>query len=225
MESREEDLCAAQLEALGRIMASFTHELKNHLAIINESNGLLMDLLDMVRLCDEPLALRLDKITASTKKRLAMAAEMAQILNGLAHRMDTPLATFAVNELIREELAFVNRFAHLKMVKVDTSFGEGVPAIHNNPALCQFILFKMFTAALARTEAHELLTISTEAVGDSCRVIMAVPDGGATEAEDLTLDDAFDSALHKAGASFQLVTEPGKNRSLVLQLSSLALSP
>ena len=36
-----------QLAYLGKLMAGLSHELKNHLAIIKESNGLIEDLLSL----------------------------------------------------------------------------------------------------------------------------------------------------------------------------------
>ncbi|WP_028584948.1 hypothetical protein [Desulfogranum mediterraneum] len=41
----DHELCQKRLAAHGRIMAGLSHEMKNHLGIIRESNGLVEDLL------------------------------------------------------------------------------------------------------------------------------------------------------------------------------------
>ncbi|MCK5515752.1 MAG: hypothetical protein KAI39_02670, partial [Desulfobulbaceae bacterium] len=96
MENRLRD---SQLAFLGKLLAGYTHELKNHLAIINESSGLMDDLLEMSGGGDEKLHKRFKKIIATIGERISRANTMAMYLNRVAHRMDFPLSSCNVNDL------------------------------------------------------------------------------------------------------------------------------
>ena len=79
----EHDLRQDQLESFGRIMAGFSHEMKNHLGIIRESNGLVEDYLAMVG-CngDAKMMARLEKALATVERRVVVAANMLHHLSG-----------------------------------------------------------------------------------------------------------------------------------------------
>ena len=160
-ENRENELRSRQLEFFGRILAGFTHDLKNHLAIIKESNGLISDLIDMGRITDEALAARLQKIVASIQGRVSRATDMANSLNSIAHRQDTPLSTFQINDLISEELALLQRFARLREIEIKTALVPDLPAIHNNPSLVQFVFFHLFNLSLRRLQNHGMVEIAS----------------------------------------------------------------
>jgi signal transduction histidine kinase len=156
----ENELRDRQLAFFGHMLAGFTHDLKNHLAIIKESNGLLSDLLAMGRVTDEILAVRLQKIAASVQGRVGQATDMANSLNSIAHRLDTPLSTFAINDLVSEELALLQRFARLREIELQTALPPGLPAIRNNPSLFQFVFFHLFSLALRRLKGQGVLEIA-----------------------------------------------------------------
>lgn len=213
-----------QLAALGRIMAGFTHELKNHLAIINESNGLLADLLEMQRITDANLADRIGKIVQTTKKRVGQAAAMAQNLNGFAHRMDTPLSTFQVNEMIGEEVCFLQRLARLKQVALETSLDSNLPTLYNNPSLFQFIFFCLFDKALAGLDAHELMVIKSEPMNHAVQITFSMRGKGVASAyadSDESVFAALGLAIKMTGASLVETNKAGDRFDLVLNIGSL----
>jgi|GEM_PF-1178122 len=160
-ETRENELRSLQLEFFGRILAGFTHDLKNHLAIIKESNGLISDMIDMGRITDEILALKLQKIATSIQNRVVLATDMATNLNGFAHRLDTPLSSFQINNLLAEELTFLRRFSRLREIELKIELHEGLPAIYSNPSLVQYVFFKLFTMALKKLKNHALLEVAS----------------------------------------------------------------
>ncbi|MEW6521432.1 MAG: hypothetical protein AB1461_18705 [Thermodesulfobacteriota bacterium] len=160
-ENREDELRSLQLEFFGRMLAGFTHDLKNHLAIIKESSGLISDMIDMGRVTDELVAAKLQKIVTSIQNRVAQATDMATNLNGFAHRLDVPCSTFQVNDLLREEVTFLRRFARLREIELKIELQEGLAAIHNNASLVQYVIFKLYAMALQKLKNRTLLEIVT----------------------------------------------------------------
>jgi len=90
MESEIDILRNRQLAMIGRLLAGFSHELKNHLAIIKESNGLIGDLLSMGRVENPALQTKLEKVTETINRRTLMIAEMTKHLSGFAIGMTPP---------------------------------------------------------------------------------------------------------------------------------------
>lgn len=223
--SQEEKLRCQQLKALARIMAGFTHEQKNHLAIINESNGLLEDILAMQQVTDEILAERLTKIVTTTKTRVARSAEMAKNLNSFAHRMDTPLATFQVNELINEELTLLQRFANMKLVNIETIFSTELTGTYNNPALLQFIFYCLFDTALETSNAKDILKITTDPQGDSSQITLTISGEGDVpfcRIKEQAVYEAFLVAATKMDATFTEKQGEGRQMTFTLRIPSLS---
>jgi signal transduction histidine kinase len=150
-----------QLEMVGRLLAGFSHELKNHLAIIKESNGLISDLLSMGRVEDPALKARLEKITETINKRTLMVAEMAKHLSGFAHRNDVPVGPFQLHDILNEELALLARSANLKSIGLSISFSDTLPAVCNNPSLVQFVFASLFLHVLPTLKAGGKIIVSS----------------------------------------------------------------
>lgn len=85
----------APLRFCGTVMAAFSHDFKNALAIINENAGLLQDLVAMAgRQGRPPDAERLKKVADRIDRQVQRADRMAGHLNRFAHSVDhTAVAT------------------------------------------------------------------------------------------------------------------------------------
>jgi len=109
-------LSAAHLNFLGQALVRLAHELKNHLATINESAGLMLDLLKMKkrqrwgwagRLFRRRRGLSLDLAPFLTplntiQKEIVQAAALIQRLGRFAHRMAEARPIFEGNEALEE---------------------------------------------------------------------------------------------------------------------------
>lgn len=208
----------SHLACVGKLLAGFTHELKNHLAIINESSGLMADMLEMGKGGEEETCRKFQKITSTIAERVVQANVLARHLNGFAHRMDVPDSVFDINELLDEELALILRFAKLKGVSISSRFQGGLPSVDSNPALLQFILFALIDSIISRLEcAGEINVITLESGGNvqvRIEVAGATPeDGGRIFHKDLAelirfavkkINISFDGPVDKGRVSFTL---------------------
>ena len=151
-----------QIESFGRLMAGFSHDMKNHLGIIRESNGLMDDIIAMSGLPeDEPLVTRLHKSISSIEKRVAIAANMLHYLSGFAHRPDTPYSSFQINDLLTEEHTFLERFSRLKQIDCSLQLADVLPSLHNDPSLLQHVLYRLYILCLEKLKAGDSLIIVT----------------------------------------------------------------
>ena len=150
-----------QMASFGRLLADFSHEMRNHLAVIQEANGLLEDILAMEGGAPPPLLASLGETAAQIGQRVRRSAELCRCLSGMAHRSDTPRSSFQMNELLVELTAFLERSARSQQVTLQLDLGQGIDAIYNEPSLLQHLLYQLYAFSLELLGNGQTLTIST----------------------------------------------------------------
>lgn len=201
-EKMEEAVRDSQLLSLGKILAGFSHELKNHLAIINESSGLMADILAMGEWEDQGLQEKFQRITGAIGDRVSQANQLVKHLNGFAHRMDTPSSTFMINEVLQEELALIARFAHHRKIDLQSDFGQGLPSLHANPSLVQFVVFAIITDLFSRMTEGGSISVSSRGEAGQVVVTLAadrLPEVEAEPSGTVFPPDIVDYAVEKMG--------------------------
>ncbi|WP_153306546.1 sensor histidine kinase [Desulfogranum japonicum] len=151
-----------QVESLGRLMAGFSHEMKNHFGIIRESGGLIADLLAMHgHSLDEQVQARMQKAVAMIEQRIVVAAGTLHLLSGFAHRSDQPLSSFSPHTVIEEVGLFLERFARLSQVTLVISQSEQPCSVYNDPSLLQHVVYRLFMHCLHLMNADDTIVIHT----------------------------------------------------------------
>jgi len=213
----------SHLKFLGKLLAGYTHELKNHLAIINESSGLMDDLLEMSEGGDEKLHQRFKKIIVTISDRISRANTMAMYLNRVAHRMDSPLSYFNVNDLLIEELALMERFSAMKNISFEKNLQKEIPSVHNNPSLLQFAIFSLVNQLIEKLENGSVIKFLSYAKGEDVEIHIA------SAGPFLSPDEVFDSgqisqilnfASEKMGANFNQTVSEGEYLKNILIIPS-----
>nr|WP_321466589.1 hypothetical protein [uncultured Desulfobulbus sp.] len=107
-------LDAASVQVFGKISAAVSHDLKNVLAIINESAGLLDDLALRAAEGIEIPPDRLNATTARILKQVKRGDAVLKNLNRYAHSTDVPLAQVNVAEMLTLMVELAGRQAAMK---------------------------------------------------------------------------------------------------------------
>jgi nitrogen-specific signal transduction histidine kinase len=179
----EEELRLLQLQFIGKILAGFTHEIKNYLAIIKESNGLIEDLITLGKTAQGDSEQYLE-ITRSIEEHIEKTNNLFRYLNRFAHRMDSQLATFNLNETLEELIALVTRFANQKKIHIGKDFQEDIPSVYSNPSLVQFVAFSFLHEKIKNLDSNSKITIQTFAAADKTVKIRIIPEGNVLEGND-----------------------------------------
>ena len=161
MENRpEEVLRLLQLSFIGKIIAGFTHEVKNHIAIIKESAGLMEDILKFGKKekIDQGQFL---EIIGSVGEQIERSLELFSHLNRFAHRMDDSRVSFDVNEALEDLISLLSRFARQRKISFEREFQKDIPAIRNDPALLQFLVFCYIEEAMTKLDKNSRIILST----------------------------------------------------------------
>jgi hypothetical protein len=158
----ENSIRQEQVESFGRLMAGFSHDMKNHLGIIRESNGLMDDIIAMGGCGEDEMSVeRLRKSISAIERRVVIAANMFHHLSGFSHRPDKPHSSFQINDLVTEECIFLERFSRLRQIDFTQKLGEGLAAVYNDPALLQHVVYRVYILCLDQlSSGHSLIIIT-----------------------------------------------------------------
>jgi C4-dicarboxylate-specific signal transduction histidine kinase len=96
---------------MARMTASATHEIRNVLAIIKESAGLIEDLLGSGAAGEASTRERVLRATGRIDAQVARGAEMVGTLNRLAHALEGGEATLDLAEEVAQAVCLSRRFA------------------------------------------------------------------------------------------------------------------
>ncbi|MCP3887654.1 MAG: hypothetical protein GY702_02115 [Desulfobulbaceae bacterium] len=217
----ENNLRQEQVESFGRLMAGFSHDLKNHLGIIRESNGLMSDLIEMHGFDEnELLAERLNKAISSIESRVIIAADMLHHLSRFAHRPDTPCSSFLVNDIIIEEHTFLERFSRLQQINVTLELGEGLNSIYNDPALLQHVFYRMYILSLEQLSSGNNLVITTRQNQKTTEIIFRLTGNIHPTPKELP-EKNIQTAIKKLEGSLEIVGDDNDQTDITLTVPSL----
>lgn len=212
----EKLLRLAQMKRRGFVISGFTHDIKNHLAVIRESSGLLEDYILMYDLPPEIIE-KFTPICKKIERRVTASVEMCQTLNAWGHRTDTTTQSFNLKELILEQLFFLHRNAALKEVELSFDNDKSDGSMINQAPLIQFIFSDLFLTLLDRTEANTTISI-TLTKNKSDTIICLRKEGKLNDP--LAISQAAQYAAEKTGSKIELVTDDSQYEELRLKVSS-----
>lgn len=127
---------------LGRITAAFTHEMKNVLAIIKESAGLMEDLFFLGQEVPFPHRDRLIRCLTTIQAQTKRGVELSGRLNRFAHSPDEAVATVDLNAMLEQIVLLSERFARLKGIALSLNPHEAALNVLVSPMGLQMVLFE-----------------------------------------------------------------------------------
>lgn len=184
MDKKVEELSRIkEIGFMGKVAASLSHEIKNTLAIINESVGLMGDLLRKDEPGDWAPYSRLTELMTSIEAQVQRSAEIVKRLNQFAHSMDKSLVELDLNETVRQTVMLAQRFATLRRVKLEIELTSQPLCLLSDPFRLLYVIFGFVDRAINCTPKEGEVTVKTERSGEMSRV--TVTDQGTVEAGEI----------------------------------------
>ena len=146
----------------GKISAAMTHDIRNVLAIIRESSGLMQDLLS---LCEEgafPYQQKFNKVLTGIQDQVNRGVELATHFNHFAHSMDHAVSDIDGNEVARQLVYLMQRFARLRKVELVASAAEQPVAIRTDAFALYRMLGECVSAILQHVADGDTITIAVD---------------------------------------------------------------
>jgi C4-dicarboxylate-specific signal transduction histidine kinase len=135
-----------ELAFFGKISAGVTHELKNVLAVINESNGLMKDLLSMLKDTPFPYREKFDRSIRKIEEQVQRGVEITTGFNRFSHSMDYPSVDVDLNSIVTLTISLARRFAALLNVELRGILCERPIMLLTNPFSLQMALTRAIEA-------------------------------------------------------------------------------
>jgi len=162
---------------LAAMTASATHEVRNVLAIIKESAGLVDDL---VQVHGERGDLDPEKVRRALERiglQVRRGADLLTHLNRLAHTLDQDRSTVEMSQEV-EQLAFLSqRFARQKGQKVEVEVGDAGPPLVLNALHLHMALSKAMQCCLEELPEGQTVKVGVREEGGAVAVEFRRGDG------------------------------------------------
>jgi hypothetical protein len=155
---------------LGRMTAGFTHEMKNVLAIIRESVGLMEDLLLMSKDSGFPHLERFSRAVSTIQAQVRRGVELSTRLNRLAHSPDTPTATVDLNVMVDQLVLLTERFARLKGVALKVVPSSETLHLLTSPVRLQMALLAGLESIWNQMDGGGTLSLCVAKIGANATV-------------------------------------------------------
>lgn len=162
-QGRDRSATGRELDFVGRVTASATHEIKNELAVINEQSRLVLEFLEMAARGKEISLERLHELITRVVARVGQADAVVKRLNTFAHSTEMERTACEAVGLLELMVQMFGRMAGLKRVGLEVS--EGHPAaieLMATPLQLEQVLWSAMSAALAAAQPSSTLRLSLE---------------------------------------------------------------
>jgi len=182
---------------MGKITAGVTHDIRNVLAVIRESAGLLEDLLLATNDGSFPPREKFQAVLARIGKQVARGVDLINALNQFAHNPDQPTAQIDINQALDQLVVLSQRFALSKRVSLKAIASDRPILLSCDPVKLQMIVFQGIDLLLHVVSAGAAIEIRPIA-GSYGNVRVEFSSKGAEEVEPHRLNDAVALPLWEA---------------------------
>ncbi len=197
---------------MGRITAGVTHELKNVLAIIKESAGLMQDLLALSGDAQFPLREKFSKVLSNIGDQVVRGVDLASRLNTFSHLPDETSSGLDLNEVAVQVVFLSQRFARLKGISLNVQPHERSVIIVTDPLKIQMLLFQCVELLVNIVGAGATITLHPLQQGEGEATVELSSTGNNETATNKVLDLAALPewiALQESALSLKARIEPG----------------
>ncbi len=199
-------LYGQELGFFAAISASFTHEIKNHLAIINEQNGLLGDMLTMDADDGPAYRKRLNEVVQDVADQVTKADTVVRRFNAFAHTADSPFEAVDIADFLKLFGELSVRLARRKGATVLVEPGAECVTIRTRPFELLHLLFCAMNVLLESGTSKGALRLRLESDSEGIRVRM-FRDGSNGAAGSQASDPALALLLQRLQARLALASD------------------
>jgi len=170
---------------MGRITAGVTHEIKNVLAIIKESAGLIEDLTALWKKDPPPKTDKIIKTLTKITDQVNRGVELSTGLNEFAHTPDQSVAVIALNTAVERVVSLSQRFARLNRVQLEALRRDGERTISTDPLSFLMLMFKAIELLMNVVGENGLISVEPSLAERDLVMISAHPPEMVTTTPDV----------------------------------------
>ncbi|MFP3980816.1 MAG: hypothetical protein ACLFUY_05425 [Desulfobacterales bacterium] len=152
------------LTFFGKMTANLTHEVKNVLAIIQESAGLMEDITAICPLAEEKYQGKFNRSMATIKQQLHRGIDLTTQFNRFAHTPDRASAELDLADTVEQFCLLTERFARLKHIGLTAGQPPANEKIRmtTNPVQFYMALFFSLESCLTALPANNEIRVTPQ---------------------------------------------------------------
>jgi hypothetical protein len=141
----------AGLQFYSKVSASISHEIKNSLAVLNESAGYLEDVTLMAKKGMDVNMERLESLAGTMLKQVQRTNGIVKNMNRLAHSLDDPASQIDLNPLLELMISLSERTTVTRGFKVSAVFSDAAITITTHPFFLENLIWLILDFAMTVT--------------------------------------------------------------------------
>jgi len=162
-----------EIEFMGRVTAGMTHELRNVLAVIGESAGLMEDLLAVSDSDSSRYREKLDRIITRILNQVQRGTALAAGLNRFAHSPESSGASLDFHEMLDQLTTVIAWLGREKRVSLRVRQG-GPVKLAADPMKVQMVVFTALEAVVSLAPRVQSVELAAVRSGEGAAVEMAL---------------------------------------------------
>ena len=198
------------LQFFGKMTASISHEIKNVMAIINESAGLLEDYSLMAEkgmpIDPERLKVVSDRIAAQIRRANGITTNM----NSLAHSVDEFEKSVDIRETLALAVGLTGRFADMRSVTLDFHPPSDFPAVITSPFHLLNLIWRILDFAMDASGTGKKVGLTFEAGPTSVKIRFTGIEALTNEPSTIFPTATESALLHMLGAAIHQDAKKGE---------------
>ncbi|MFC1852572.1 hypothetical protein ACFL27_20435 [candidate division CSSED10-310 bacterium] len=159
------------LNFFGKITASMSHEINNVLAIVNEYNGLLEDLLYAAEQGRPISNEQLQRISSSISNQMIRGKQITKRMNRFAHSIDKPVRSVDLNSLVDDMVQISERLTSQRSIHLQADLPGSTIIVESNPFFLKYAIFSYLSIIIARAQKGNETFIKLEAHNSGAKLI------------------------------------------------------
>ena len=210
-----------EMAFLGKITASMTHEIKNTLAIILESSGLLSDLITLSQEGSFPHKEKFQRVLGNINDQVNRGVDITTRLNQFAHSMDEPQVEVNVADLLERVVLLMRRLAKRKGIELRAEVADRDLSLVSDPFRLQLVLASVIEYLAESLEAGDGIVLQAQSSPGKVTVLVEVQGTKRAELQGLadTLFPTLKEILETLQASLA-ITSPPAQEGVVMTVSA-----
>jgi K+-sensing histidine kinase KdpD len=190
------------------ILESFSHELKNHLSVIRESNGLMHDIMEMKKM-DKGLADQCQETIRAVDRQINKTVSLISSFDGFSRGMRITDSPCDVNETIDILLSLIRRRMSQRKITIEKAFANKIQPIPCNPVDLQFVVFCCIEEAMRMVgQAGSIIVNTTQSEETvTIRIVVKTPLTQPVEGEETSVTLPLQCIVEEVGV--MLSRHPG----------------
>ncbi len=212
----------SQLRFFGKMTASISHEIKNVMAIINESAGLLEDYSLMAEkgmpIDPERLKVVSERVTAQIQR----ADIITKNLNNFAHSVDEFEKSIGIRETLELAVGLAGRFADMRSVKLRFQPSDDFPTVITSPFHLLNLVWRVLDFAMDASGAGKTVALAFDGGAKSVNIRVTGIEASPNARDALFPTESIAELLHMLGA---VIRQDGKKGEIILVLPKDARQP